>query len=168
MEPRPERKVIRLQNYDYSQNGAYFVTLDTYHRAKLFWSDSSGRLSPQGRMALEWVERLPAKFSGVMLDCYAVMPDHMHCILFLDRSAAALPAVMDWYKTMTTNAYIRGVKAGEYPPFDRHVWHRTYYEHVIRNETDLYEIRTYIQQNPLKWQLDGRPHGAAPTEKEQR
>ncbi|MHB1151048.1 MAG: hypothetical protein ACYCWE_00740 [Eubacteriales bacterium] len=53
---------------------------------------------------------------------------------------------------MTTNEYIRGVKNGLYPPFDKHVWQRNYFEHIIRNEDDLYDIRKYIRDNPKNWE----------------
>ncbi len=62
-----------------------------------------------------------------------------------------LQGVLQWYKTMTTNEYIRGVKRGIYRSFNGRFWHRNYYEHVIRNERSLFRIRQYIQQNPRKW-----------------
>lgn len=68
--------------------------------------------------------------------------------------APSLSMVMDWFKTMSTNAYIRGVKAGDYPRFEKRLWQRNYYEHVIRCETELYEVRKYIEENPLKWRED--------------
>jgi REP element-mobilizing transposase RayT len=52
---------------------------------------------------------------------------------------------------MTTNEYIKGVKNGFYPAFNGHVWQRNYYEHIIRNEDDLNEIRKYIEANPSDW-----------------
>ena len=55
---------------------------------------------------------------------------------------------------MTTNEYIKGVKTNRWRPFARRLWQRNYYEHVIRNEYDLNEIRKYIIENPLKWALD--------------
>ena len=62
---------------------------------------------------------------------------------------------------MTTNAYIRSVKSGGWPPFPGRLWQRNYYEHVIRNEDDLFNTRRYIENNPLRWDSDdenpGRP-----------
>ena len=55
--------------------------------------------------------------------------------------------MMDWFKTMTTNEYIRSVKAGSYPPFDGHVWQRNYYEHIIRSEQEFLEAWKYIEHN---------------------
>jgi REP element-mobilizing transposase RayT len=55
---------------------------------------------------------------------------------------------------MSTNEYIKGVKSGEYPTFDKRIWQRNYYEHIIRNHKELHEIREYIVNNPAKWELD--------------
>ena len=105
-------------------------------------------------MVLFWTKELSKHFSGVYLDSYAIMPNHLHLILFFDHTASNLPAVIAWLKTMTTNAYIRGVRTEGFPPFQKKLWQRSYYEHIIRNETELTEIRSYVSENPLKWQLD--------------
>ena len=65
-----------------------------------------------------------------------------------------LQNVMDWYKTMTTNAYIRGVQGGALPSFHKKIWQRGYYEHVIRNEQDYLNVWSYIDQNPARWAED--------------
>lgn len=59
--------------------------------------------------------------------------------------------MVGWFKAMTTNAYIRGVKQAGWPPFEQRLWQRNYFEHVIRNEDDLGTIREYIITNPLRW-----------------
>ena len=61
---------------------------------------------------------------------------------------------MQWFKTMTTNAYIRGVKADGWEPFQGRLWQRSYYERVIRNEDELYQAQRYIAGNPSKWMED--------------
>ena len=66
----------------------------------------------------------------------------------------SLPDIVQWFKTMTTNAYIRGVKELSWPPFPGRLWQRNYYEHVVRNEDDLNRLRLYIQDNPRKWLED--------------
>ena len=58
--------------------------------------------------------------------------------------------MMQWYKTQVTNAYIRAVRAGEAAPYEKYLWQRNYYEHVIRNDADLADTRQYIENNPLK------------------
>jgi putative transposase len=70
------------------------------------------------------------------------------------NSNSPLQKVVQWFKTMTTNDYIRGVKHKNWPPFKRKLWHRNYYEHIIRNDHDLNLIREYIANNPLLWQED--------------
>ena len=67
---------------------------------------------------------------------------------------ASLPDIMQWYKTMTTNEYIRCVKTAGWPPFAGKVWHRSYYDRIIRDEDDLLRIRTYITNKPAQWTLD--------------
>ncbi|MEP0548616.1 MAG: hypothetical protein ABJF88_16900 [Rhodothermales bacterium] len=74
---------------------------------------------------------------------------------------APLPTVVQWWKTMTTNAYIRGVRAAGWPPFDGQLWQRNYWERIIRTPRELDLTRRYIAGNPLRWHLDpmnpGRP-----------
>lgn len=67
---------------------------------------------------------------------------------------ASISGIVQWFKTMTTNEYIRGVKVGQFPPFDRKLWQRNYYEHIIRNERSLQRIRDYIINNPARWEQD--------------
>ena len=66
----------------------------------------------------------------------------------------ALGTIIQWFKTMTTNEYIRRVRAGEWPPFHGRLWQRNYWEHIIRGEADLAEIETYIAHNPAEWAWD--------------
>ena len=150
----PKRKIIRLQNFDYSSNGAYFVTICTQNHTRFFWDSDIPHLNKSGEMVLYWMKELPLRFSGVYLDGYAVMPNHVHLILFFEDSTAALADVIGWFKTMSTNDYIRGVKADDFRPFQKQFWQRSYYEHVVRNQRDMDEIRKYVADNPLKWQLD--------------
>lgn len=66
----------------------------------------------------------------------------------------SLGGIVGWFKTMTTNAYIRGVRQQGWPPFQGAVWQRNYYEHVIRQEQAIEQIREYIQANPARWTWD--------------
>jgi REP element-mobilizing transposase RayT len=75
-----------------------------------------------------------------------------------DRGAhvgAPLPVIVQWFKTMTTNEYIRGVKQLGWPAFDGKLWQRNYYEHIIRNDDDANRIHQYIESNPAGWAGDG-------------
>lgn len=65
-----------------------------------------------------------------------------------------LPTLVQWFKTMTTNEYMRGVKSRGWPAFTDRLWQRNYYEHIVRSEESLTRIREYIWDNPAKWSLD--------------
>ncbi len=161
------RRSIRLKNYDYAKAGAYFVTICTQNRSCLFGEINDGELllADPGRMIGMWWLELSSKFPTASLDSYVVMPNHIHGIVSIEQKAdcmtdqgapacAPLPTVIQWFKTMTTNEYIRGVKSGSFPPFEGKLWQRNYFEHIIRNEKELDLIRLYISQNPAKWHLD--------------
>ena len=72
----------------------------------------------------------------------------------LRRICPNIPEMIQWFKTMSTNEYIRGVKSGKFPPFEKSIWQRNYYEHIIRTENDLNNIRLYIKENPNTWNRD--------------
>lgn len=155
----PKRKRLRLASYDYSQPGYYFITICTYVRQQILTSfvgaDLCVRLSLEN-IPLHWLWELQGKFPGIKIDIYAVMPDHIHFILVIPGGHAGPPLqeMMKWYKTQTTNAYIRRVKGGGLPPFQKHLWQRGYCDHILRNDADLAETRQYILNNPLKWIQD--------------
>jgi len=71
-----------------------------------------------------------------------------------EHIGSPLHAMIQWFKTMTTNEYIRGVKNNDWPRFNKKLWQRNYYEHIIRNEKSCYQISEYVQTNPVKWQDD--------------
>ena len=70
------------------------------------------------------------------------------------HTGSPLSMVVQWFKTMSTNEYIRGVKQLGWPPFDRKLWQRNYYEHIIRDDVSLKNIAYYIENNPAHWQDD--------------
>ncbi len=87
------------------------------------------------------------------------MPNHIHFILIIENTTgehtgSPLHEMIQWFKTQSTNAYIKGVKDNLFPPFDKHVWQRNYYDHVIRTEQDYLDIWQYIDTNPQKWADD--------------
>lgn len=100
------------------------------------------------------LKELSTRFSGLQLDCYAVMPNHVHLLLILSHQASSpLEDALQWLKGITTRDYMQGVRAGKYPPFPGRLWQRSYYDHVIRNQQDLDEARAYIRDNPVKWRM---------------
>ena len=158
------RRSIRLPSYDYSRAGAYFVTMCAQGRERRFATITRDglQLSAAGLMLDLWWHKLPDKFPAVALDVFVIMPDHMHGIMWLQPSSAeavALGTTIQWFKTMTTNAYIRGVRDDGWPAFDRRLWQRDYYERIVRDEPALERIRAYIAANPARW-LAARGDGA--------
>lgn len=125
-------KDIRLPMYDYRADGFYFVTFNTRFRHPFF-----SRVSEQNRCAS--IFRCTARqFDGVSIDTMVVMPDHVHLILVLERQSMILGEV------------VRRMKARVSYEFDERIWQPNYYEHVIRNEFALDNIRRYIISNPEK------------------
>jgi REP element-mobilizing transposase RayT len=150
------RSSIRLPGYDYSSAGAYFVTMCAQGRERRFATITRDglQLSAAGQMLEWWWRKLPDKFPPVALDVTVIMPDHMHGIVWLQPSSpesVPLGTTIQWFKTMTTNAYIRGVREGDWPAFDRRLWQRDYYERIVRDEEALERIRAYIVANPARW-----------------
>jgi len=144
------RRTIRLRGYDYAQAGVYFVTLCIQDRLMLCEPAAAHE------MIESWWAKLPEKFPAVEIDACVIMPNHLHGIIALVERAErqTLGTVMQWYKTMTTNAYIRGVKEHGWPPFHERLWQRNYWEHIVRDDTDLARLRRYIEVNPARWMED--------------
>lgn len=70
------------------------------------------------------------------------------------RGAPTLGDIIGAFKSLTTNAYIRGVTQQSWPPFPGRLWQRNYYERIIRNDDELARARKYIADNPAQWHLD--------------
>ena len=158
----PTRKNLRLKDFDYANAGAYFVTICTHHRQVIFGQIKSGvvELNPYGQHAERAWREIPAHFPDVQLDEFVVMPNHVHGVVFIDserarhasplrRQAPSLGTVVGAFKSAAARL-VNQERATPGMP----LWQRNYYEHVIRNEVSLSEIREYIANNPLKWALD--------------
>lgn len=168
------RRSIRLSGYDYARGGAYFVTAFSHGRECVFGSVTHGsvRLNDAGRMVERWWSKLNDKFRNVETDEFIVMPDHFHgTVLFHGALVGADPCVcpgitqgahagaplhriIQWFKTMTTNEYIRRIQSDGWSPFHNRLWQRNYYERIIRNEAEMRRIREYVQFNPPNWGRD--------------
>jgi putative transposase len=180
---KQHRRSIRLKGYDYANSGAYFVTIVTQGRACLFGEivNAETRLNDAGSVIARWWFELNNKFRTVETDDFVIMPNHFHGIVVIPVGAdlcvgpnaegahpsallradsgaplqhAPLPAIVQWFKTMTTNEYLRGVKTSGWTPFQGQLWQRNYYEHIIRDEQSLNRIREYILNNPVQWDQD--------------
>ena len=146
----PKRKQIRLRNFDYSLNNFYFVTVCTHNKAPLFRTDSFC-LTQYGKLAESELLNIPNHFPALSIDKYVIMPNHIHAILVIDAtpttSSPALGTIIGLYKSGVSKQ-IHGIDP------NLNVWQRSYYDHIIRNEHSYQEIWKYIDENPVKWNLD--------------
>ncbi|WP_260448556.1 transposase [Bibersteinia trehalosi] len=155
-----KRKIIRLQHYDYSQNGLYFITICINHRLNLLGriQNNTMQLNNAGKMIDFWYGELEKHFKHIRCLDYIIMPNHIHFILWIDNNTEqnqeSLFTIIQWFKTMTTNDYIRNVKSNNWQPFEKKLWQRSYYEHIIRNEYAYKHIQQYIENNPYTWEND--------------
>ena len=160
------RKSIRLKHYNYSSPGEYFVTICTYEKVCVFGEvmEDEVRLTPMGEIAKRCWEEIPKHFPNVELDAHVVMPNHIHGIIILNDPVGVeyiqpLPKTFQHVISKSLGSIVRSYKAAvsrecrkrKYYDFS---WQRNYYEHIIRDDKDLNNIREYILNNPIKWYLD--------------
>jgi putative transposase len=177
------RHSIRLKGYDYSSVGPYFVTVCTHNKTCLLGQIANSQmiLSNAGEMINRTWNEIPQNYSGIKIDAFQIMPNHIHGIITLvgtdpypihdnilgqsqgiangqpqgvAPTRLSLADVVHRFKTMTTKRYTDGVKQNGWPPFKGKLWQRNYYEHIIRNETSLHKIRQYVMDNPKTWTTD--------------
>ncbi len=159
----PRRNSLRLQEYDYSKNGYYFVTIVVKNRLMLFGyvEDRKMILNDAGKMIDNIWNNLPEYYLGIKIDCGVVMPNHLHGVIFInhnqnnkDYEALSLPEVMERLKSYTTNQYIVGVRNFHWEPFQEKLWQPGYFDIIIKDEKELNWLRNYIKENPEKWDAD--------------
>ena len=155
----PKRKRVRLEHYDYSTPGGYFITICTHNRRCLL-SRIVGRglapaeiqYTPYGKIAREQLLLLEERYPSLKIDQYVIMPNHIHVLLLLkeapgDSRSPSVTDVICTFKSLTT----RQCKKAN--PIDK-LFQTSFYEHVIRGREDYHEIAEYIVNNPQKWELD--------------
>jgi len=150
------RKNIRLKNYDYGQNGLYFVTICIQNRDHLLGeiSDNGHCIYDSGVMVQSVWNNLSQYYSGVKSHDFVVMPNHIHGIIELENSDLDLSEIIRRFKTFTTHQYIKGVHDKNWQSFYKRLWQRNYYEHIIRDDESLKQLQQYILNNPLQWRED--------------
>ena len=169
---RYHRRCIRLKGYDYSQAGAYFITICTQDHGHLLGEikDRQMQINASGAIVQQCWQDLPNHYLGLELDVFEVMPNHLHGILVLDDTRTGYnfraglkpaPTGIAVPKPHGLSEIVRGFKTFSARRINRisgstgvKFWQRSYYEHVIRNEKELNRIREYIIYNPLRWSLD--------------
>ena len=162
-------KSTRLNGWDYSSDGAYFITICTKNRKCIFGNVVHGeiKLSAIGKIvANEWIKTEQIR-TYIQLDEWIVMPNHFHAILFINNLnvetcrgmslqkynqfskpiSQSLSMIINHFKS----AVIRSCKKNGFVNFQ---WQSRFHDHIIRNEKELNNIRTYITNNSLQWEFD--------------
>ena len=168
MEELQKRKPIRLKDYDYSQNGYYFITICVKDRQELLGAVVVGddahivppdtatekyvQLSEYGKITQKYIERINLVYEGTSVPKYIIMPNHLHLIIALNHSTGRcghrplqskmIPSIVSSLKTLISKEF------GFSP------WQRSFHDHVIRNEAEYLKIWNYIDSNPLTWGED--------------
>ena len=162
----PQRKSPRLQGYDYTQNGAYFVTICAYQRQHLFGeiNDDEIVLNTLGCIVQTCWEEIPKHFANAELDSFVIMPNHVHGIVvifdeatgdkyqserFGNPIAQSLSTMMRSFKSAVTKQINQLLMTDNTP-----VWQGRFHDHIIRNEQSLNLLREYVAANPSRWQED--------------
>ena len=170
---------LRLKNFNYRKPCFYFITVCVNQQLCLFGKvmDKKLELNNAGKMIAKVFVNLPKYFNNTIIDTYIVMPNHFHGILSLDYAAGAslcgrpqlktdiwpenkvdlapsglsVSEIIGRFKSFTTIQYINGVENQSWKPFYEKLWQRGYYDRVVRNKKELFAMRKYICNNPLKW-----------------
>jgi putative transposase len=164
------RRSIRLKEYDYTQPGAYFITICTEARQCLFGNVVKGeiQLNCLGQIALNYWLEIPEHFPQIELDSFVIMPNHLHGILVItDKPVGiqqccvprrerfgkpvrgSIPTVIRSYK----GAVSKGINV-VWKTKGQSIWQSNFYEHIGRDEKSVDNIRQYIRENPLVWAED--------------
>ena len=179
---KQKRKQIRLKNYDYSENGAYFITICSKNREPLFGKvvrdgipdvpltecDDNGnvfvKLSDVGRTIQETIEYIDGHNENIEIEKYVIMPNHIHLIIMVNKindkgfGTSGKPSPTENEDVTRANEIIpklvSSLKRYTNKQSGIDLWQRSYHDHIIRTQKDYDEIWEYIDTNPIKWQLD--------------
>ena len=172
------RHSIRLPGYDYTQAGAYFVTICARERECLFGEVADGkmRMNKYGEIIQRTWNDLPNHYQGVELGAFIIMPNHVHGIVsivgaihesplhvthqqsperrnktsdILQRRRMLLSRIVGRFKMVSAKRINEQREMTGVP-----LWQRNYYEHIVRDEESLARIKEYISNNPNQWDLD--------------
>jgi REP element-mobilizing transposase RayT len=150
----PQRKRIRLKDYDYSTAGFYFITICTYERKQTLCKikkDLGGGLYPSfsvqmtrvGKIVEEFINDIPKIYNNIIIDEYKILPNHLHMIIVLEiDNKYTISRIIGQFKKCVSKE-LRQI-----------VWQKSYYEHIIRNKKEYIEIKSYIVNNLIKWEKD--------------
>ncbi len=150
----PQRKRIRLKDYDYASEGYYFITICIKNRLELLGKihnicrggnlpSAKIKLTHEGKVVQKFIEAISSIYNNVIIDEYVIMPNHIHMILVLENNNGKdISKIIGQFKR---NVSIE---------LKYSIWQKLFYEHIIRNEKEYYKIKEYIQNNVARWNED--------------
>ena len=148
----PKRKLPRMERFDYSSAGYYFVTICTKDKKCIFGEPC--RLNTIGKLAEAELLGISGHYDGIAVDKFVIMPNHIHAVIIIgcdhaerSRPFPTLSTVVGLYKSGTARRIHELLPGLE-------VWQKSFYDSVIRNDAAYLEICKYIEDNPVKWQSD--------------
>lgn len=162
----PKRKINRLTEYDYAQNGAYFITICTHGRQQILWENDiltavedvgahsvrphlAPELSLYGKTVENAILQIPVHHPAVRLIKYAVMPNHVHLLLLIQREQGGRTLCAP-----TISLVIKQMKEAVTKTIGRPIWQKSFHDHVVRTEHGYAQIWQYIDTNPQLWHKD--------------
>lgn len=170
-----QRQLIRLHGDDYSRPGFYYITICVEGKRLILGRIYEGGivLSSAGQIALRERKLLIDRFCAIRLDAFVVMPNHVHAIIQIEAVAGAGAAQIRAHeaaplRTPALSDVVRAFKSSSAAAINKRmgtsgpIWQRGYYERVIRNGQELFNVREYIAQNPLRWAADRENPSAGP------
>ena len=162
----PERKPNRLKNYDYSNPGAYFITICTCNREEILWQTVGANnvrplpfdenLSEYGQIVNKYIKYIHEKYKNVSVEKYVIMPNHIHMILMIsgNKDGRTMDGRTMFAPTTTVSQIIKQFKGAVTKEIGFSIWQKSFYDHIIRNGNDYENIWEYIESNPQNWQED--------------
>ena len=164
-EERPVRKHNRLNQYDYSQNGAYFITICTENRKCILSSIVGGgvldapatRLTGYGSVIDQQIRDMNHQYPDVQTEKYVIMPNHLHLLIRISKDWKLVQSGPSGTPAPTNAiipAYVSTLKRLCNREFGKNIWQRSYHDHIIRTDSDYEMIWEYIDTNPARWETD--------------
>ena len=163
---KPKRKGNRLTDYDYSRNGAYFITICTQGRQQILWESDTftedenvgasiarpqhpPALSEAGKIIEQCILEIPARYPHISVEKYAVMPNHVHLLLLIQREQDGRPMVAPTVSTVMQQ--FKGIVSNQ---LSRSIWQKSFHDHIVRTGHGYAQIWQYIDTNPQLWHKD--------------
>ena len=148
----PKRKPTRLKNYDYSQNGAYFVTICTHNKQKILCDivGDDAHIVPKeyGEIVDKYIVNVPE------IKKYVIMPNHIHLIIQIENGTMWASSPTNQSHSNKVSNIVRSIKILTTKEIGKPIFQRSFHDHIIRGEEDYLKIWNYIDTNALKWEED--------------